>query len=464
MPSTQDTFLHEFRNFVRGRNLINHGDRIIVSVSGGVDSVALLDMLRQLQKEWNLELAVAHFNHQLRGKESDADEQFVYVLAKQLELQCFVERAATKSIAEAKKISPQEAARELRYTFWTKLRYSLGFHSIATAHHADDNAETMLFNLIRGTGIHGMSGIPVVRKDLAVIRPLLFANRSQILEYVTARNLNYREDSSNVKIEYTRNFLRHQIIPLLKENINPNVTASLLRTSELFDNLEQYLESVIAEENKTVLISSSSAELVYSISELHKKSLFIQEYLLYRSLKDFVEAEIVFSTVKSILQLSQLETGSSISLANGVSAFRDRERLIIKYVESSPSFEYHINIGKYYAFNNYCFNSSLVNEAQFSADCATEYVDAEKLSNELILRQWHDGDWFIPLGMKEKKKLSDFFIEQKVPICQKHSIPLLESDGNIVWVCGYRLDERFKVTTKTKKIAKFVYQPQQRNT
>lgn len=461
--TTHNTFLHQFCTFVRERNLINHGDRILVSVSGGVDSVVLLDVLQRFRKEWKLELAVAHVNHQLRGKESDEDEQFVKELSRQKNIECYIERANTKSLAETKKISLQEAARELRYEFWTKLRQSLGFHSVATAHHADDNAETMLFNLIRGTGVHGMSGIPVVRKDAAVIRPLLFATREQILGYAHEHNLTFREDSSNIKTDYTRNFLRHQVVPLLKEKINPNFAASLLRTSELFDKLEHYLDSIITEESKTVLVSSSRTELVYNILELHKKSPFLQEYLLYSSLKKFADTDIDFTTVNSILQLSRLETGSSISLSHNMTAFRDRERLVIRYTEPTNVFEHHITLGQEYTFEDFRFASSLVNKATFSDDHSIECADAEKLSDKLILRQWRDGDWFIPLGMHEKKKLSDFFIEQKVPIFQKHSIPLLESDGNIVWVCGYRLDERFKITNHTTKIAQFVYQPHQRN-
>jgi tRNA(Ile)-lysidine synthase len=220
----------------------------------------------------------------------------------------------------------------------------------------------------------------------------------------------------------------------------------------------------VQKEHTDVLCSSSPNELVYNIPELHHKPLFIQEYLLFRSLKEFVDADIDWKTVHVLLRLTRLETGSSLSLANNTTAFRDRERLVIRLGAATESFQHHIRIGQSYTFRNFSFHSSLVNEAQFSNDHTTEFADAEKLSNDLVLRSWQKGDWFIPLGMNEKKKLSDFFIEQKVPLFEKHSIPLLESDGNIVWVCGYRLDNRYKITEQTTKIAKFVYQPHQQKT
>lgn len=459
MIAFKDFFRRAFSEFVGKRKLIKCGDKIIVAVSGGIDSIVLLNLLSQFQQEWELEIAVAHFNHQLRGQESDDDEHFVIATAKKLGYECHVERAVTESVAEAQKLSVQEAARELRYAFFNRLRYSLGFDFIATAHNADDNAETILLNLFRGSGIHGMAGVPLMRKDLSIIRPLLFASRSQIVEYAQASGLQFREDSSNRDIEYKRNFIRHHIIPLIQENINPNLTTVLNRTSNLFNELEEYLNIISAEEIATVTTQTSSNHIVFDIPMLHTKPMFLQEYIIYQAIRKFTRLKIDFSTVKTILNISRAETGSTSSLTKDVFVSRNRNQLILSHKRVYKPFEYRIQIGQKYEFENFQFSSKIVEKAEFNNNPNTEYVDAELVSEQLILRTWNNGDWFIPLGLNNKKKISDFFVEQKIPVYEKHAIPLLEADGNIVWVCGHRLDERYKISDRTKIIAKLEYHP-----
>lgn len=453
------SFLHVLKEFVHKHNLIAHGDKIIVSVSGGIDSVVLLEVANELMAEWNCMLAVAHFNHQLRAKESDDDETFVRTLAKAHNLECHVGRADTSAAASKRKLSIQEAARDLRYEFLSELRHSLGFDKIATGHNADDNAETILLNLVRGTGIHGLAGIPAMRQDSSIVRPLLFATREQIQAYAVSRSLRHREDSSNEKTDYTRNFLRHTIIPQIRERMNPNVIGTLSRTGELFRQLEQYLRAEAEQFLSDIAVRHSNEEIVLDRTKLQTKPVFLQEYALLRSAREFTHRDIEFSTVQEMLKISRAETGSRCQISKDAVLCRDRDRLVMKRDWNDSAFRYLIQPNQTYHFDGFEFTSNYVEEATFTNDSNVEYVDALHLGNRLILRSWQNGDSFLPLGMHEKKKVSDLLIEEKIPLYKKHLIPILESDGAIVWICGTRLDDRWKVTSKTTKILKFQYKP-----
>src|ERR1041385_144442 len=455
----QDSFLHAFKEFIHKFRLVEREESIIVAVSGGLDSIVLLDAFEEIKKEIKLHIAVAHFNHELREKDSDEDEAFVRAAAKERGLECYVEHANTASVAESKKLSIQETARDLRYTFLNKLRSSLGYQKIATVHHADDNAETVLFNIFRGAGVHGLSGIPAFRKDISLIRPFLFATREQIEEYAKTKSLLYREDSTNIKNEYTRNFLRNSVIPLIHENINPNLTATLRRTAELFEQLEQYLKDEAMKVLLEVIIRRSSKEIVLDMNKFHMQPVFLQEHLLLHIAKDFTKVEIDFTSVKTMLKISHAETGTSCSISKDTVFYRNRDHLIFKHVPNTNPFLYRITPNKMFEFESFQFNSAPVVKASLSDDPCVEYVDAASLGKELILRSWNEGDWFVPLGMNEKKKLSDFFIDQKIPLFEKQIIPILMSDGDIVWVCGKRLDDRYKITPKTTSILKLEYIP-----
>ena len=231
------TILTRFHEYSRRRRLIGEQGHLIAAVSGGVDSMVLLDLLVSERESLGLSLIVAHFNHQLRGEESDADEAFVVQRAGQYGLEVYVDRANTAEVARLTRTGIQEAARNLRYDFFAKLLESSGYDALATAHNADDNAETVLLNLFRGAGVLGLSGIPVARPDTKIIRPLLFARREEIEEYAEAARIPFRTDSSNAGDAYTRNFIRHQVLPLVRDQINPNIVETLHRSSELFREL-----------------------------------------------------------------------------------------------------------------------------------------------------------------------------------------------------------------------------------
>ncbi len=447
------------REHLRTSGLLGKGEKVIIAVSGGVDSMVLLDLLSKLRDDLGLEVAVAHFNHLLREKESDDDESFVRDEANRRGLECYVERANTLGLSETRKLSIQETARDLRYGFFNKLRTSLGFQKIATAHHADDNAETILFNLIRGAGVSGLSGIPAMRRDTMVIRPLLCVTREEIRSYADAHTVGFREDSSNRKSDYTRNFLRNELIPEIRKNINPNLPATLLRTGALFHQLEEYLRDEAGKALRGIIVRRSGSELVLDRNGLNNLPLFLKEHILLHTAREFVNVEIDFGTVHGMLNILQSETGTFSSLSKDTVFYRDRDTVAFRRILAMAPFRYRAEVGKAYTFDVFGIGTEIVAQASFSADRNVEFADADLVGPSLTVRPWADGDWFFPLGMTEKKKLSDFFIDEKVPLFEKRMVPLLLSGEEIVWVCGKRLDDRFKITEKTRTIVKLSYTP-----
>jgi len=397
----------------------------------------------------------------LRGSESDNDEQFVRNAAREHSLECYVETADTAQFAETQKKSIQEVARNLRYEFLIKIRRAHGFQKIATGHTADDNAETMLFNIFRGTGIQGMTGIPIERKDQLIIRPLLFATRSRIQAYASEHAIQYREDSSNTSNKYTRNFIRHDLIPLIREQINPNLIATLNKSSRIFTQLDSFISTLTTEILKTVVENRTPAATVLDVEKFSAQPEFLQEHILHIVGMDFSRTEVDFNTVKTMLHIANGETGDSCYLTKEVVFSKDRNHLIFQRILSQEPYSYTIEVGKLITTGQFTFESSYVNRAEFLDDPNTEFIDADKLGEHLVLRSWRDGDWFIPFGMNDKKKISDYFIDMKIPLFKKHSIPLLTSDETIVWVLGMRLDNRFIITPQTKRILKL--QTTQRN-
>jgi len=452
-------FVTRFHEYSRRRRLIEERNKIIAAVSGGVDSVVLLDLLAREVESFGLTVVVAHFNHQLRGDESDGDEQHVTQLARHYGFEYYVERANTAEYAKHHKLGIQEAARNLRYAFVDGLLVSSGFDKVATAHNANDNAETVLLNLFRGAGVQGLSGIPVYREDRKIIRPLLFATRFDIEQYALNERLTFRKDSSNEKEHYTRNYLRHQILPLVKENVNPNIVQTLFRTAELFRELEAFLTYTTKQSFDLMVAKRTDEELHISIPRLRSNPVILQQYVVMLAAEQFARRRLEYEQVGSILDLTDGLTGSWVGISKEYVVFRDRENLVFRKTEHPAEFKVAVQPNHRYDFDQFRFSSEVVEEKKVplgDTNGSTEYVDADRLGGEpLVLRTWGDGDAFVPLGMKAKKKISDFFVDEKIPIYEKQRIPILETrDGEVVWVCGQRIDDRFKVTEETRRVLK----------
>lgn len=454
-------FLTRFHEYGRRRKLLQERDKVIAAVSGGADSTVMLDLLAKEQEAFGLTVIVAHFNHRLRGEESDGDEEFVARRARHYGFEFYVERANTAEYAKHRKLGIQEAARQLRYEFFEKLLDSSGFSKVATAHNADDNAETILFNLLRGAGVQGLSGIPVYRDDRKIIRPLLFAERREIEQYAREERLEYRTDSSNAQDHYTRNFIRQRILPPIREQVNPNVVQTLHRTAELFRELEAFLTYTARQTFDVLVAKRTEEEMHLAIPRLRSNPVLIQQYVVMLAADSFAHRSLEYDQVNAILDLTEGLTGSWVAVGREHVVFRDREHLVFRKAEPIPEFRIAVQPNHRYEFSSFRFASEVFEHRQVTlgASPEAEYVDADRVPDgELVLRTWSDGDAFIPLGMKTKKKISDFFVDARIPIYEKHRIPILETrQGEVVWVCGHRIDERFKITDETRRILKLEF-------
>ena len=449
-------FQSKFRAFCQRRRLWGERQKLIVAVSGGVDSAVMLDLLAQ---ERGLELRVAHFNHCLRGAESDADEQFVRERARQYGWDIYVERADTAAYARAERMGVQDAARSLRYRFLENLLLSTGFDRVATGHNADDNAETVLLNLFRGAGVQGLSGIAVFRRDIGVIRPLLFATRAEIEVYAREREIPFRSDSSNEKDDYRRNFIRHRILEPLRSEVFPGVVPTLQRTADLFRELEIYLTHHARQLLDLALRERTEDMLCLSIATLKGSPVLLQQYVVLLATEELTGIRPDADAVARVLGLIGSNPGAWIPLFGDQAVYRDREELVWRRGEQNPEFRIVIQQNHRYEFTSFRFSSELLDRVPDSLNGDAEYVDADRITgSDLILRTWTNGDAFIPLGMRDRKKVSDFFIDAKVPVYEKRHFPILETrDGEIVWLCGLRIDERFKVTEDTRRVLKLQY-------
>ncbi len=455
----ESTLMSQFSEFIKAKTLLAPGDRIVLAVSGGVDSMVMLDLFQELRRPWNLDLVVAHVNHQLRGDESEGDEVFVRQAAEQSEIPIHCKRADITGLMQSKKISKQEAAREARYEFFEEVRQRTSSQHVATAHQADDNAETVLMNSLRGGGVRALAGIPLVRPSGRVIRPLLFARREDILGHAQYKGIAYRNDSSNESMVYTRNYLRLKIVPLLKVEFGPGVCESLNRMSDTMKEFAEFLEQLVDERSSDVMTFDAGGCQVF-IPALRQLPLFLQEEIVLRVLRRF-NVEPSAAKIGHILNLCRNQTGRSLDISGQITVMKDRFHLNIVTRSANERLLQDIPIGGVYSCPDFTLSVGVPGPVPvlLPKNGLTEYIAAEKLDQSMVLRSWRNGDWFVPLGMSGRKKLSDFFSDEKISMREKARIPILESHDNIVWVCGKRLDDRYKITSTTRSAVKLSYSP-----
>lgn len=409
------------------------GKRLFLAVSGGMDSIVLLQLFHQL----NYEIAVLHCNFSLRNLESDGDEEFVKYYCESKKIPLFVQKFDTKQFAEDAKLSIQVAARKLRYDWFYEQLADENFDYILTAHHLDDSLETFLINLTRGTGLEGLTGIPA--QNDKIIRPFLPFSRVEIEKYIQENNLQWREDSSNASDKYFRNKVRHAIVPVLKE-LNPNLLSSFQNTVE---NLQQ-TQSLVEDASKLVfqiVVQEEANQLKINLIELMKLPNYAA--YLYQWLKDFG-----FTAWEDIYDLVSAQSGKQVFSETHI-LLKDRDFLILYAKEiHSDKEEYFIpkelQEVKVPLKISFCNINDISNT---NSNCI--FVDEELLQFPLTIRKWQKGDYFYPLGMLGKKKLSKYFKDEKMSLIDKSNRWLLCSDNQIVWVIGKRQDERFKITENT---------------
>lgn len=433
------SYLKKFTGFILRNRLLQPTEPVLLAVSGGVDSVVMSRLFSLAQFKFGM----AHCNFKLRGKDSNDDKKFVETLAHQLGVPFHSVEFETEKHASQKGISVEMAARDLRYQWLEETRKTHGYHKIATAHHRDDSIETVLLNLIKGTGISGLHGILPLRGT--IIRPMLAFSKKEILDFAAQEKLSFRQDYTNLQSAYQRNFLRNEIIPRLKE-LNPDFMHTFSGNIEKFRDAEVIFKKGLEHIRKR-LLQKKGEEWYIPL----KKLLLLEgnKTILYELLKDFGFGE---KQAQQVYDGIQGEPGSQY-FSEKFRVIKDRSFLIIASRQEDLSGIVLVeNIKKPVKLREGTLKFHLKKGAQFREDAGSDvaYIDYCTLHFPLVLRRWQPGDYFYPLGMNsKKKKLSDFLTDLRISALDKERAWVLLSGEQIVWVVGYRIDERFKVTGKT---------------
>ena len=426
------------RAYIDKYQLLTVGKPVLVGVSGGADSIALLTVLVEL----GYSCIVGHCNFHLRGEESMRDEHFTETYARKLGLPFVKVDFNTRDYAAEHHLSVEMAARELRYAWFEEMRCVHDAQAIAVAHHRDDNVETVLMNLIRGSGIRGMSGIRP--KNGFVVRPLLSVTRQEILQWLSERQLEYVTDSTNLSAAYTRNFIRLRVLPLL-ETINPSVRTAINRTAEHLAETESLFAYVMADARKRVF----EAENRLSIKALMQYP--SPKTVLFELLKAF---HFTPSSVDEIFLSLNKESGK-LFFSSSHRLVKDRDCLLLSPLAAAGEKEVYFLTGEEGCWSgpiDLAFSRIVrIEELHIQKDKDIAYFDLDKLKFPLVLRHWQQGDWFVPFGMQGRKKLSDYFSDKKFSRLEKEQVWLLCSGDEVIWIVGERSDNRFRVECATKR-------------
>ncbi len=453
------------RETIARYTMLAPGDAVLVAVSGGPDSVALVHLLHALAGEYSLKLAVAHLNHSLRGSESDRDAEFVAALARGFDLPLFLEKKDVRALQEHWRLSSEEAARRARYEFYDAVASASRYNKIALGHHADDNAELVLMNLLRGSGPLGLSGISPVR-DNKFIRPLIGLKRSEILDYMAKEKIAFVTDSSNADTVYRRNKIRHRLIPELQKSYNPAIVDSLNRLGEIMQAEDQWIANAIEPVFADCVSDRGSSWISLALARINAVDLAVGRRIVRKAIvsvkKDL--RRISFLHIDTVVELAQkAQAGASLDLPEGLRVFKDSETLTI------------IKVGPETSVDVIAYQYTLAGEGTIyieEADAAIKlaeigvdevpdfgkagssraFFDLDCLQFPLVVRNFRPGDRFSPLGMDGTQKLKKFFCDHKTPTRQRQRCPLLLSAGKIIWVAGHRIDNSVRLSSQTRRV------------
>jgi tRNA(Ile)-lysidine synthase len=433
--------IEEFRKYIEENSLINKSDRILLAISGGIDSMVMAHLFLTI----NTKIGIAHCNFNLRGMESDKDEAFVKHFASTHEIPFYSVSFDTAGFATEKGISIQMAARELRYRWFEEIRLRNNYTCISIAHNLNDNVETFLINLTRGTGIAGLTGMKP--KHNTLIRPLLFATRNAIIEYSILNHVDFREDKSNAETKYTRNKIRHVIIPQFRE-INPSFEATITETAERLNEINDIIAGHISGIRDKVSIITDNT-IAFKINALQGLSpQLTQLYELFRPYG------IGKGQLHDLVKLINGKTGSQL-ITSGYILVKNRKEILVSKREADSENYFEISVLEDFVKFPGLISAEIKKvNSRFSIPLSSNIacLDVDMISFPMIIRKWKHGDSFYPLGMKQKKKLSDYFVDNKYSVIEKEHCRILESERKIVWIIGDRIDNRFRITKSTKKV------------
>lgn len=450
---------------VKKHSLIETYDNVLIGLSGGADSMALLYILLELQEEMDFNILVAHVNHGVRGDDAKRDQKFVKDQAEKLNLPYYTKDVDMVGYGKEKGITSEEAGRELRYGFFRDILKSVGGGKVAVAHNKNDQAETLIMRFMRGTGVDGLKGMEYIAGD--IIRPILGIDRADIERYIETNNIEIVTDMTNFQNIYNRNKIRLELIPYIEENFNPSIIEAMWRMSEISsidsDFLNVHSEKIyeknlkIKDDEKIVLDAKGFEGIHPSMSQrIIRKS--ILEF--GSSLQGISEAQI--SNVMDLIE--KKETGKEVHLSNNILIRTNYDEIIIQMRrrEDKKDYNYEIDYPGLVNFQNigYSFNIEVLSREQYAHEkkaSNTSYFDLDKISGPLRVRNRKNGDRFVPFGMRGSKKIKDYFIDEKIPKDLRDKIPLIVDKESIIWVIGYRTDEKHKISDKTRNILKVSY-------
>ncbi len=454
--------LKKVKDTIIKNNMLDKGDRIVVAVSGGADSVALLKALRIISNEYNLFLIAAHFNHKLRGNESDSDESFVKNLTESMGVVFESGYVDIPLLIKKKGGSIENVCRNERHKFLENIRKKHKADKIALGHNLDDQAETVVMKFLRGSGMKGLRGILPVR-DAIYIRPLLSVTRKEILNFLEKEETIYVTDSSNIEDNYLRNRIRSRLIPELKESYNPRLVENLGRMADIIRIEDNYIKMAVEEALESWNISRNKGDVQIKLPELAKLHKAIQWRIIKTLLQNYshLKKEIGYIHVKSVMDLIEGDnTGGTLNLPSHLEVRREYDLITLskKKPDTDSTFCYGVEIpGSVYieelGITTQFHLIDNISPIKFNAD-STIFMDYEQISFPLTIRNVKSGDRFQPFGMSGTKKLKSFFIDEKIPKNRRRKIPVLVDQKSVLWIMGIRLCEKVKITDKTRKVIK----------
>lgn len=455
-------------NTIKENNLIESNDNIIVGVSGGPDSIALLYLLYEYSNDVDFNIHIAHINHGTRGADSDGDEEFVKNICTKLDIPFYSKKVDMNRYAKENKLSPEEAGREIRYDFFKKIISEVSNGKVAVAHNKNDQAETLLMRFLRGSGIDGLKGMEY--KNKYIIRPLLDITRSEIEEYLDENNINARIDKSNYSTIYLRNKIRLDLMPYIMNELNSNIINTLHRTSKVMKDDSEFLKIKTLEKYNDVIKDERNNKVIFDtkcFNKLHKAI----KYRIIRmgiekvkgNLKNIDEKHIKIA----IEHINKKMTGKYVTLCKDIRVINSYDEFSVEKehkLNKDIAFKYIVKLNEKKYLEK--LDSNIIIEVKDIRDLEeinkNQYIksiDYDKVKGNLFIRNRKDGDRFIPLGMKGNKKLKDYFIDNKVEREKRNTIPILCDEENIIWIVGMRLSELYKVDKNTKRILMLKYMP-----
>ncbi len=435
--------LEKFKNFIEENNLIEKGDSIVSAVSGGSDSVFMLEMLLAIKDDYDLKIIVSHVNHGLRGAEAQRDEDFVKKLAEKNGLIYEVEHIDMAGYAKEHSLTCEEAGRKLRYLFFEEIKEKYKADKVAIAHNENDVAETTFLNIFRGTGLDGLESIPL-RRDF-YIRPILCFEKSEILDFLKENNIHYVDDSTNFTNDYKRNMIRNEIIPFIKKNFNENIVSSMSRLASIAKENNLYLEDIISDKYIDIVKDNTISRDEFNNLNHYEKTLVLRKFL--RENLNYLN-NISKDNIEDMINLIKLDSGKKYDIDGKHYLVNDFEKTIFKKLdinELSEEISLDFKLDKVYNIYGSKFKFVLSDKI-----LSKKYLDYDLLTGKLSLRNRRSGDRFNPFGMKGSKKIKDYFVDKKVSSDDRSKVLFLMNDDEIACVVGHDIADKYRASSKTK--------------